>query len=51
MQEEIQISVELPAALKLRLDIHCKLTKKTQGEIVIAALDKDIPEYYIKLQE
>ena len=51
MQEEIQISVELPTALKLKLDIYCKINNKTQKETVIEALEKHVPEYYIKLQE
>jgi len=49
--EEIQVSVELPTKLKLRLDIYGKLEKKTQKEIIIEALEKFLPEYYVQLKQ
>ena len=51
MIEEIQVSVELPTKLKLRLDIYGKLERKTQKETIIAALESYLPEYYVQLKE
>jgi len=48
---EIQLNVEIPEALKLRLDIHGKIEKKSQKEIVKEALESYLPRYYVKLQE
>jgi len=51
MIEEIQISVELPTKLKLRLDIYGKLERKTQKEVITEALEKYLPEYYVQLKD
>ena len=50
MIEEIQVSVEVPTPLKLRLDIYGKLNKKTQKEIVIEALDRYLPNFSVELK-
>jgi len=47
MVDEVQLSVEVPSNLKLRLDLHCKIVGKTQKEVVTQALEQYIPEYVI----
>ena len=47
----IQLNVEIEKELKLRLDIHGKVEKKTQLEMVTEALEGYLPKYFIKLQE
>jgi len=51
MIEEIQVSVELPTKLKLRLDLYGKIEKKTQKETIIEALEGFLPKYYVHLKE
>ena len=48
---KIQVNVELEEEMKLRLDIHGKIEKKTQTEMVTEALEGYLPKYFIKLQE
>jgi hypothetical protein len=48
---EVQLNVEIPTELKKRMDIHRVFENKSQKEIVIEALDKYIPKYFVKLQE
>ena len=51
MKETFRQTVDIPTALKLRLDIHSKVENKQLNEIVEEALDQYLPKYYIKLQE
>jgi len=44
-------TVDLSDKIKLRLDIHSKITKKQLNEIVEEALDDYLPKYFVKIQE
>ncbi len=51
MKKEFRLTVDIPTALKLRLDIHSKIEGKDLKEITAEALNKYIPKYSVKIQE
>jgi len=51
MKDEFRLTVDIPTALKFRLDIHSKVEGKELKEITAEALDQYLPKYFIKLQE
>jgi len=48
---KIQVNVELEEEMKLRLDIHGKIEKKTQTEMITESLEGYLPKYFVKIQE
>lgn len=48
---EVQLNVEISVELKRRMDMHKAITNTSQKQIVIAALEKYVPKYFVKVQE
>jgi hypothetical protein len=51
MSDEKVVFAKIPAELKLRLDMHCKIKGMDLKDVVIDALDDHLPVYFVKLQE
>jgi len=48
---EFRLTVDIPTALKLRLDIHSKLEGRELKEITAEALEQYLPKYFVKIRE